>query len=442
MRPRLFLLLPLALLGIAGRSQDPTVPQDGPRFPQTSATGLTDAEALGKAIFFDKSLSLNSNQSCATCHDPDFGFTGPLADINLRGSVYMGSVGNAFGDRRPPSAAYATQAPVLYFDDTDEAWVGGNFWDGRATGDQTGIPAGDQAIGPFLNPVEQALPDKICVLYLIAEGSYADLWADVHPAIDLRTLEYPEGLDEACRGKGAIPDYSGKAIAVDAAYLDVGRSLAAYEASPEVNAFSSKFDIVGSPGENPDAYTAEEILGWEVFNDPDRGNCAACHPSEPGPFSDHALFTDYTYDNLGIPANPLNPKLEEDPTFVDLGIGKVLDPEDPSLYGAVKVPTLRNVAKGPGNAPKSFGHNGVFKSLEQIVHFYNTRDVLRACEPGEVLPTPAGLAKMGFDPECWPAPEYPENVNEEELGALGLSPEQERAIVAFMKTLSDGWTGR
>jgi cytochrome c peroxidase len=65
---------------------------------------------------------------------------------------------------------------------------------------------------------------------------------------------------------------------------------------------------------------------------------------------------------------------------------------------------------------KAFGHNGFFKSLEEIVHFYNTRDV-----------------------ESWPAPEYPDTMNTDELGNLGLTAEEEAAIVAFMKKLSDGY---
>jgi cytochrome c peroxidase len=97
------------------------------------------------------------------------------------------------------------------------------------------------------------------------------------------------------------------------------------------------------------------------------------------------------------------------------------------------------VARAPGSSPRAYGHNGVFKSLEQIVHFYNTRDVLRRCDPGEVAPTPAALARMGYLPECWPAPEVAENVNTEELGDLGLSAAEERALVAFLETLSDGW---
>ena len=86
--------------------------------------------------------------------------------------------------------------------------------------------------------------------------------------------------------------------------------------------------------------------------------------------------------------------------------------------GKHKVPTLRNVDKRPGKGfTKAYVHNGVFKSLKEVVHFYNTRDV-----------------------KDWPQPEVPENVNTDELGDLGLTHQEEVAIVAFMKTLSDGYT--
>jgi cytochrome c peroxidase len=305
--------------------------------------------------------------------------------------------------------------------------MGGNFWDGRATGELLGNPAADQALGPFLNPVEQALPDPICVLYGIATGKYAELWVDVW-GDDLRDLAWPDRLDKACASEEPI-DYSPELkIAVQLNYGRVGLSIMAYEASNEVNAFSSKYDayLAGMVDLTP-----EERLGLTLFEG--KALCSACHPSQGA----GALFTDFTYDNLGVPANPLNPIYDVDPMFVDLGLGGILG--DPSLYGAVKVPTLRNVARAPGNNPKAFGHNGVFKSLEQIVHFYNTRDVLRRCAPGEIRSTPAGLARMGYLPACWPAPEVADNVNVDELGDLGLTAEEERAIVAFLRTLSDGW---
>ncbi len=99
--------------------------------------------------------------------------------------------------------------------------------------------------------------------------------------------------------------------------------------------------------------------------------------------------------------------------------------------GKHKVPTLRNVDLRPSHeVVKAYGHNGYFKSLEGIVHFYNTRDVKPVC-PDNYTETEALTA------DCWPAPEVAENMNTAELGNLGLSPDEEAAIVAFLKTLSD-----
>jgi cytochrome c peroxidase len=98
--------------------------------------------------------------------------------------------------------------------------------------------------------------------------------------------------------------------------------------------------------------------------------------------------------------------------------------------GKHKVPTLRNIDKRPHpDFVKSYGHNGYFKDLKQIVHFYNTRDTLGIC--------------WGADGEiegetCWPPPEVTLNVNLDELGDLKLTEAEEDAIVAFLKTLTDG----
>ena len=130
---------------------------------------LSVAEQLGKSIFFDDALSINANQSCASCHGPEAGWTGPDLDTNMAGAVYEGSIAGRFGNRKPPSAAYATLSPIFH-QDKDGLFIGGNFWDGRATGEGLGNPAADQALGPFLNHVEQALPDSACVVYLVCEA--------------------------------------------------------------------------------------------------------------------------------------------------------------------------------------------------------------------------------------------------------------------------------
>jgi cytochrome c peroxidase len=215
------------------------------------------------------------------------------------------------------------------------------------------------------------------------------------------------------------------------AYNYIGYSIAAYEASPEVNAFTSKYDW---SMQGKAKLTQQERRGFALFQG--KGKCAKCHVSE----GRAPLFTDYTYDNLGIPKNPMNPAYtwkDERENWVDPGLGGFLASRpDYASYaeankGKHKVPTLRNVdlRPSPGDV-KAYGHNGYFKSLEGIVHFYNTRDVKPVC-PDNYTETEALTA------DCWPVPEVAENMNTAELGNLGLSPDEEAAIVAFLKTLSD-----
>jgi len=388
---------------------------------------LAPIERLGKELFFDN-ISDPPWMACAECHAPGSGWTGPVVGINVHGAVYRGAVPTRFGNRKPPSAAYATLSPIFYYDDAEELFIGGNFWDGRATGENLGNPAADQALGPFLNPVEQNNPSKQAVCEHVAGSKYA-------------------GLFEEVWGTGSLNCSAG---GVEAMYDNIGLSIAAYEDSSEVNQFSSKYDayLAGQA-----ELTEQEQWGLELFNG--KAMCNLCHPSGPEPTGEPPLFTDFSYDNLGVPKNPENSFYRMDTVLLD--DGSPINPEgigwvDPGLGGFLatrpewsdhatenlgkhKVPTLRNVDRRFGEGfPKAYAHNGYFKSLKAIVHFYNTRDVNPTCADSEFT-----LEKDALAQGCWPAPEVAENVNTDELGNLGLSAEGEDAIVAFMKTLSDGF---
>ena len=317
-------------------------------------------------------------------------------------------------------------------------FIGGNFWDGRATGEKLGNPAADQAQGPFLNPVEQALTDPACVVYRVCNPvilanypvSFEEVWGAGACAIT-----WPDDVETVCATEGTTVALSSEDRAKsDMAYDSIALSIAAYEASPEVNSFASKYDYSFT---GKAKLSKQERKGFSLF----MGKCKLCHIAG----GQHALFTDFTFDNLGVPKNPENPfydNLEFNPLvdlWVDTGLGGFLKavgyPEEVySLeWGKHKVPTLRNVdlRSFPGFV-KAYAHNGYFKSLEGIVNFYNTRDVKPVC-PGPYTETQA------LDGGCWPPPEVPENVNTDELGDLGLTPEEEEAIVAFLKALSDGF---
>ena len=440
----------LALLGSvgtlgcdAGDASDPTADpaaelKDGR--PGGGGGAEEPVAALGRFIFFDQRLSFEGNESCAACHAPQVGWTGPEWKINAHGSVYEGSVAGRFGNRKPPSSAYATLAPIFDYNRGDLTFVGGNFWDGRATGWKLGNPAADQAQGPFLNPVEQALPDAAAVVRLICTSQYGPLFRRVW-------------------GRWACGH-------VDRAYDAVALSVAAFEGSGHVNRFSSKFDRYLAGRRH---LTPVERLGYELFTG--KAMCSNCHASAGGSSGEPPLFTDFTYDNLGVPRNPENPFYRMDQVFVDgapvnpqgagfvdEGLGgflgqlasddawrslpyvpdsvkKLTSGELAALAaqnkGKQKVPTLRNVDERPAPFyPRAYTHNGYFKTLAAVVHFYNTRDTLPRCS-GELT------ERQALSAGCWPAPEVQENVNTTEVGNLGLTPGEEAALVAFLHTLSD-----
>ena len=413
---------PVTLLACS--TQDATAPNIplGPASAAFAGANPSSAakEKVGEAIFFDRALSINENQSCASCHEPKFGFTGPTAVVSAHGSVEQGSIAGRFAIRKPPSAAYASFSPKFAYNAEDDVFVGGLFWDGRATGDITGLPTADQALDPFVGAGEQALPDRACVVYKVSQARYGGLFrAAWGMAID--QITFPANTKSLCAQEGStVPLSTADRGRVDVEYEHIALSIAAFEASDVVNSFSSRYDDwVAGRGK----LTSDELQGLALYNG--KAGCAACHPSD----GKRALFTDFTFDNIGVPANPENPALLAS-GFVDLGLGGVLG--RPDLEGAQKVPTLRNLDKRltPWD-PKAFMHNGAFKSIEQVVHFYNTRDVLPTCV-GTVLPS-----DPRFGNTCWPAPEVAANVNVDELGNLGLTSEEERLVVLYLRTLTD-----
>jgi cytochrome c peroxidase len=404
------------------------IPVSAMASPKPALAPLTDLEKLGEFLYFDANLSEPSGQSCASCHDPAVGFDDPDAGLPVSEGVIPG----LFGGRNSPISAYAMYSPTLYFDEEEGLWMGGQFWDGRATGTYLGDPLADQAVGPFLNPVEMANSSKEQVVNDVRSSEYAALFEQVW-------------------GVGSMDD-------VNAAYDKVGLSIAAFERTQLFGQFSSKYDTylaacLAKGGAMDDCangvggiakkvgrklFTPQEWYGFQLFvgeNNNDgilqKGEgamCAACHTTEWLEVADYALpvqspawapagwvppvFTDFTYDNLGVPKSE-HMLLAGAP--IDLGLGTTLG--DPLENGKFRVMTVRNIGlSGP------YAHNGYFMTLKELVHFYNSRDV-----PG---------ANKGTD---WPVPEYAETVNFDELGNLGLRDKDEDALVEFMKTLSDGY---
>ena len=361
-----------------------------------AAAPLTDKELLGQSLFNDKNLSEPRGQSCASCHDAARAFSD-----SGKGPTSEGVIKGLFGPRNAPSILYASMTPPLQQggDDGPLAYIGGQFRDGRANFVE------DQAKLPLLNPTEMANPSPQAVVNKVKAAKYAAKFLAIY------------GSD--------IFNDPGRA------YDAIGDAIGAFERSKIFAPFSSKFDAYQ---QGKATLSAAEEHGLAVFNDPAKANCASCHsPVSARPDGRKSLFTDFGYDNIGVPRNPGNRfysmPAEFNPdgkNFVDVGLGAVVSL--PATQGQFKAPSLRNVAiTGP------YMHNGYFKTLRGLVDFDNTRDVRPACL--NRFTSEAKAQRLG----CWPVGEVTETVNKVDMGNLGLNDQEVDDLVTYLGTLTDGW---
>ena len=333
---------------------------------------ISNKIAIGKLIFFDKNLSNPIGQACASCHAPETGFSDPLyRDIS------EGAVTGTFSNINSPNLAYNVFSPERTYNTTDETFIGGLFLNGRSQNLKK------QVIHPFTGALEMNNGNISNVVSKIKNASY---FSEIEK-------EYGTGKTD------------------EELMLYIADAIAAFETSKEVNSFTSKFDYFNK---QLIQFTADEKKGLVIFKG--KGKCAQCHVLEPDERTGKILFTDFSYDNIGVPRNEKNPFYNQSttvnpagPNFIDLGIGAVVS--QPEHNGKFRVPTLRNIAiSGP------YFHNGSFKTLKEVIHFYNVRDV----NPNELA-----------------ASEVRENVNRDELGDLKLSVEEEGQLEKFLETLTD-----
>src|SRR5258707_4288839 len=331
----------------------------------TTATPGTShvTQALGKALIYDQTLSVNNNLACATCHEPYSGFTGGSSFFNATTSADPGSVAilnagagttgpNArISSRRPQTYAYAPFSPVLHFNNTVMDFYGGNFWDMRAGGIRLENPAAEQAQGPPTNPAEMGNLDIATYVYKISISQEAPFFEAFWGKGSLSSIHFPPNIATLAAmpgppAKGSTPRLAMMSQAdqnlVIAAFDHAAQSTAAYEGGPEVSPFSSKFDaaLAGAA-----TLTADELAGWNLFRG--KAQCNTCHldgtansttPITPADAADVApLFTDFTSSNIGTPQNYALPFLfENNPDqfrftanaagliYLDLGVGAFL----------------------------------------------------------------------------------------------------------------------
>ena len=367
--------------------------------PAAPAPLLSDQARLGEQIFEDVALSASGRLACASCHDAAHAFaTADVAAVALGGPAL-----DQPGFRNAPSLKYLAFNPTFQIDGSG-APSGGFNRDGRAA------TLAEQARRPLLGANEMANASAADVASKLSRASYAAEFRRLYGAEIFADSE--QALQRALR---AIQQYE-------------------REATNEFAPFTSKYDffLAGKA-----QLTAQELRGLQRFNDPASGNCAACHPSRRGSDGSAPLFTDFSYDNLGVPRNPAIPA-NADPDYYDLGL---CGPQRTDLVGrsdlcgAFKVPTLRNIAL---TAP--YFHNGRFQTLREALGFYVRRDT----NPGEWYPLRADGSVHKFDdlPVAFIV-----NVNTSEVpynrrpgDAPALSPDDIDDLIAFLLTLSDGYT--
>jgi len=432
-----------------------------------------DLVNLGKRLFHDKTLSNPPGMACVTCHAPETGYSYPNSAVNWLLGEVPGAVKGRFGNRKPPSLAYATYLPPgpPHYDADARAYVGGLFWDGRAN------DAISQVKSPMVNPNEMNDRDS--------HGASVEM-------IVRKVANGPSGkFFRTVFGQQVFSKPAAEVFSL------VAKAIVAYEASPEVSPFTSKYDayLAGKA-----RLTPQELLGLRLATGTLNGrpngipfkksaHCMDCHALSADRSRAPDLWTNSCYANLGVPRNPLNPFYSmtqasrnsagvnrDGARYVDLGLGGYvyaslglpegsLEGSDPlRINGLFKAPSLRNVDKRPyPGFVKCYMHNGFFKSLKSVVHFYNTRNL--TTYPGEVIDftRPDPYAELKGKP-LWPKPEdmdpitlinpagqpaggtvrnpknaIPSDPDADEIGDLKLNDSQEDDIVAFLKTLSDGY---
>ncbi len=368
--------------------------------PMPSALALA---ALGRQLFVDPHLSASGKIACASCHDPAHDF-GPA---NARAVQRGGADGRSFGVRAVPSLKYTQNTPPFtqhFVDDegddsVDQGPAGGRTWDGRSQS------VHDQARLPLFSPFEMANKDQDAVLAQVQAGHGAQFRA----IFGAKVFDNPS-----------------------LAFKGVLMALEAYQQSPaEFYPYSSKYDAYLR---SEAALSAQELRGLAAFNDPEKGNCARCHPSgrRKGALPQ---FTDFGYAAIGAPRNSSIPA-NADGRYFDLGLCGPwrTDLQDRHEYcGLFRTPSLRNAARRP-----VFMHNGVFHSLSDVVRFYAERDT----KPQRWYPRAADGRVLKFDDL---PPAFIGNLDaqapfDRQAGdAARLSEQDIEDIVAFLQTLSDGY---
>ena len=455
--------------------------------PTIQGNGYEAQRILGGLLNYDLNMSPLRNVACSSCHMPYAGFSGPIPSVNLTMVAYPGSYHYRAGKRTAQRYTYSPYFPVLSYDTTQGAFFGGNFWDGRSTGYLLQSPDAEQAQHPPVDTQEMANPDTACIAYKLSLAKYRPLFEAIWGAGSL-DIQFPANTADICSIPGGAAIFGGNATPIalspddrtkaNSVFNHWGQSISFLEHSTDISPFTSKIDanLKGNY-----TYTADEAAGAALFRG--KGNCNSCHldgttttltPTQTDtgtPANTTPLFTGFCYADLGLPLNPRDAFYYQtvpdslgftaNPygfgyrdlglgTFLRSGFGAAPNPNSewvqyaPASDGLMQTSTIRNVAMTPPQCPtteapgpyfqKEFFHNGYIKSLKQLVHFYNTRDVY----PYNVTSghCPEGKTEKV---DCWPMPEVPGNMDMT-IGNLLMTDEEENQVVAILQAATDGFT--
>jgi cytochrome c peroxidase len=430
---------------------------------------LSPVEKLGKLMLYDHTLSDPPGYSCATCHIHETGFTGPSSIVNEFYGPQPGVVRGRFSNRKPQSylyAAFCPQGPI--YDSSQATWLGGLFWNGRVPDLIT------QAMQPPINPNEMANTPV---------GAYPPVSGGYPPLLVQKLANRPyTSLFKEVFGQNVFQENTKSEI-----YEFFSKALAAYETSGEVCAFSSKYDAskYGIPAMNQYTLSESEESGRQLYFG--KAQCFQCHSSEKIPTIQATTqgkntFTMYCYANIGVPKNMGNPYYkqtdkESNPhgynrlgmNYIDYGLGNNPNPapdgtrfykdtpgDIPQFRGLFKAPSMRGTDKRPSrDFVKAYMHNGVFKSLKDVVHFYNKRNIAVNANGQEIAFDLRKGPPPGYTP-IYPPPEVLDNVqnvagvppsnataateSNGQIGNLQLSSQEETDLINFIKILDDGYT--
>ena len=355
---------------------------------------MANKVAVGDKLFDEPALSAGGNLACASCHEPSRGHADPDGVFLPLG----GPRRDQQGLRSSPSLNYLSDNTAFRFNRQGPP-QGGFTWDGRADSRAA------QALAPLLAANEMANSSEAEVARRVRALSYfAELVFAYSLPTDASNAQVVQALQQA------LADYQ--------------------QGDVDYQPYTSKFDAVL---DSRATLTPQEDRGRNLFSNPQRGNCASCHSITPPAGSTRPLFTNFEFHALGVPRN--NSAATADPNFFDMGLcGPVRTDlaNRTDLCGLFKVPTLRNVAR---TAP--YFHNGAVATLEDAVSFYATRDT----EPARWYPAQGGtVIKFNDLPAAYRA-----NVNQQApFGQLPgqaprLSPQEVQDVVAFLRTLNDGF---